>query len=100
MANIKVTAPIISDSAARDDIAHVVAGTTLSDCGEISDATARTIASWWQGPGSIGGDLAALASGATVDRSRLIEDINLTGRTASPMWPEELECLATWAMSK
>lgn len=100
MSNIKVTAPIIPSGEAQDDIAHVVAGTTLSDDGEITDATARTIASWWQSPGSIGGALAALASGATVDRAALLEDINLTGRTASPMWPEELECLATWAMSK
>jgi hypothetical protein len=48
--------------------------------GEIPEATAVTIASWWQSPGNIGCVLASFASGAEVNRTALLDDIHSTRR--------------------
>ena len=68
-----------------------------TDNGEISDSMARTIAGWYQSPGSVGSMLAALASGCRVEFDALYEDIAATGRAHN--WPVELEYMATWALN-
>lgn len=68
--------------------------------GEITDECAVTIASWWQSPGSIGSDFAALASRGTVAVSALLDDIAATYREATDARDRQaLDMLATWAMN-
>jgi len=97
MDSIQITEPMLSDEQVREEILTVIDGTIATENGELSDAAAKTIAAWWQSPGTIGSQLAALASGCAVDRDALCEDIAASGRTAMPMWPRELELMATWA---
>lgn len=73
---------------------------------EIQPATAVTIASWWQSSGSIGSVLAEFASGATVDRSALLDDIAATRNTEgyhdgrmSESGKQALDMLATFALN-
>jgi len=99
MASIQITEPAASSEQARHEILAVALGTIPTENGELSDAAAKTIASWWQSSGTVGSALASLASGAAVDRDYLYEDIGATGRTAMPMWPRELEMMATWCLN-
>ena len=72
--------------------------------GELTADMARTVARWYQSPGPVGHVLAALASGRTVSRDALLDDISATGRECdwgrirpgkgAPGW---LDLLATWA---
>lgn len=65
----------------------------------ISDATAATIASWWQSPGSVGRHLAALASGCEVDSEDVLSDIDRTviSERLSEFDVTALELLREWA---
>ena len=45
---------------------------------EISDACAVTLASYWQSPGTVGYALTALASGAEIGLTELLDDIHRT----------------------
>lgn len=75
--------------------------------GTINDRAAATIASHWQGPGTPGKHLAALASGAPVDLDDLIDDIDGTIREVEhhPQWSVQtihaertnLDLLRAWA---
>ena len=74
---------------------------------EISDDAARAIAAAWQSPGTIGCELAAVATGAWV-RSResiaaLLDDIATTRQIGGAWVSAEdsvaLDMLATWAMN-
>lgn len=96
---IRITDPILTSADVAAELIAVERGMSYTENGEISDMAARTIASWWQSSGAVGSVLASLASGCAVSRDELIEDIAMTGRTASPMWPRELEMLATWALN-
>src|SRR5690606_10378708 len=62
----------------------------------INDQAARTIASWYQSPGT-GQQLAALASGATFNTARLREEIDAHipdgSRAAMHAWVDNLEAL-------
>jgi len=72
---------------------------------EISDATAVTIASWWQSSGSVGYALAALASGAPIDTQELLDDIYRTRHLSTDAQhmtetdKRALDMLATWAIN-
>lgn len=44
----------------------------------ITDAQAKTIASWWEAPSGIGSVLASFASGCEVDNEELLADIKAT----------------------
>ena len=72
--------------------------------GEFSDDAARTVASWWQSSGTIGSTLASFASGASVERTDLLDDISATARQAMGTthvgWPRELEMLSTWVINR
>ncbi len=67
---------IVPSATAYADVMDTAAG----EYNFISDATARTIASWWQSPGCIGRELASLASGVPVDLADLLADIEATVR--------------------
>jgi len=99
MATIQITEPPLSAEEVRAEILTVIDGTATTENGELSDAVARTIAAWWQSSGTVGSLLASLACGHAVDRDALYEDIAASGRTAMPMWPRELELMATWALN-
>ena len=90
---------MLSYADATAEVAAVIAGTIETDNGELSDGAAKAIAAAWQSPGTVGNVLASLASGHAVNRWALGDDITATGRQADPMWPTELECLATWAIN-
>lgn len=51
---------------------------TRSERPVLDDATAVTIASWWQSPGRIGSVLAGFASGAPVIAEALLSDVQAT----------------------
>lgn len=108
MNTIQTTEPILSTADAMDDMNAVLAG----HASEVSDATARTIASWWQSPGAVGCILAALASGRPVERGDLLDDISATARDAKlPGWTsttgtrasqqdaDSLNLLSTWTLN-
>lgn len=67
-------APVATEEEARTDIA------TSHGVMEIRPWTARTIASWYQSPGSVGHVLASLASGHRVIVDDLLDDIAATRR--------------------
>lgn len=71
---------------------------------EISDSTARTIASWWQSSGTVGSILASVACGCTVSVDALLDDIYYTTGAWRDITPSSedgraLGCLATWTMN-
>lgn len=70
----------------------------------ISDAAARTIASWWQSPGTVGNKLAQLASTGTVAYDDLIDDIDKTQlearRNNVTVSDKDLDALREWAAFK
>lgn len=99
MSSIQIPNEMAPEAQVREELERVERGTIDTENGEISDEVAKTIASWWQSSGTVGSALASLASGAAVDRDYLYEDIAATGRTALPMWPRELEMMATWALN-
>lgn len=84
---------------------------------EIWPYVAVTIASWWQSSGTVGNVLAAFASGAEVDRTALLDDIDATRREHGyhialtyvsalhrlvPMAPRDrdaLDCLSTFVIN-
>jgi hypothetical protein len=73
---------------------------------EIHESTAVTIASWWQAPAGTGYVLAGFASGATVDRTALLDDIYYTNRqegrddgTMTEQDANALDCLATFVIN-
>ena len=67
-------------------------------CEDVSEAAARTIASWYQSSGTIGSKLAAFASGAPVSMREVYEDTERTARQLSN-WTRELQHLATYALN-
>lgn len=68
---------------------------------EIDDAVAATIASWWQSSGTAGSAFAALASGAPVDHSAVLNDVwaSLLETDSGTRDRLALEMLATWAIN-
>lgn len=96
MATVQTTAPILTSAEADRDILAVYAGDVAR---EVTDSTARTIASWWQSPGRIGRTLAALASGLPVDAGELLDDIHATRQESGYGTHTDLDCLATWAIN-
>ena len=92
--------PILSTAAASPHMNVMRLGKEFeTPNGEMPDSMARTVASWYQSSGSVGSVLAAFASGRDVDRDALFEDIAATARAQNPMWPAELEYLATWLLN-
>ena len=93
---------LLPTSAVRAEMQAIEDGTQPGN-GEFSDTAARTVASWWQSPGTIGSVLSALASGLPVGRDELLDDISATAREAMskthPGWPRELEMLSTWVIN-
>lgn len=89
------------------EIQQVLAGTASTENGELSDAAARTVASWW--PKSIftqfGSVLQDFSWGREVDRDELLEDISATARSLMGTrefpngWPRNLELLSTWVIN-
>ena len=72
--------------------------------GEISDACAVTIASWWQSPGAVGRGFARLASTGAVPADDLAGDVAATltelhglGLDAASTEARALQALAAWA---
>lgn len=69
---------------------------------ELSDQAAVTIASWYQSPGREGRALAALASGAPVERDDLIQDVSHVIAQHYARCGEQdkrcLDMLGTWAI--
>jgi hypothetical protein len=73
---------------------------------EITPESAVAIASWWQSPGSVGSALAAFASGCSVDRGELLNDIAFT-RVFEGYYTREmptcdrraLDCLSTFILN-
>ena len=63
--------------------------------GEMPDAVARTVASWYASPGNK--VLTAFAQGQKVNWHELLEAVNLEGRSSG--WVPELEYLATWVLN-
>lgn len=70
----------------------------------LSVPAALAVASWWQSPGRLGGVLASLASGLSVDLDDLLADVELTARAyLSESRPSDandrelLDLLAAWA---
>lgn len=92
--NVHVTSDDID--AATD---AVINGTIGTANGEYPDDVAVAVAAQWQSPGPVGHVLAAFASGRPVERVALSADIVATGRGTFPMWPRDLECLATWLIN-
>lgn len=68
---------------------------------EVSDATALTIASWWQSPSTVGHVLASLAGGMAVDVTDLLDDIRATRNRVLDGTDDKLalDMLATWAIN-
>jgi hypothetical protein len=65
---------------------------------EIDNATARTVASWWQSPGTVGKWLGMLAMTGTAPMPYLMDDINATRKEATTERDKRyLDQLATWA---
>lgn len=101
MSTIQVRAPHVDTYSVAHDVL-----TSHNANHEIAPATAVTIASWWQSSGNVGNVLAGFASGATVDRGALLDDIAATrhvegyhnGRmnTADMM---DLDMLATFVLN-
>lgn len=85
------------------DVADVLYGqeeTPFSERREIHDATAVTIAAWWQSTGVVGRHMATLASGLPVHLDSLLDDIACSrDETDMPRDRDALDCLATWAMN-
>lgn len=69
------------------------------DGGEVSDACALTIASWWQSPGRVGRHLAELSTTGSVGVEDLLTDIHNTYAEASTQDRPALDLLATWALN-
>jgi hypothetical protein len=90
------------------DIDHASSAVAYQQCQErqgvteIDDSVAAAIASWWQSPGTSGRAFAALASGAPVESSDVLDDVSDALHTAS-VWDGRdrlaLEMLATWALN-
>lgn len=102
MSTVQTTDPILMSDEAERDIDAVLAQPwlgTANDPHEVTDSTARTIASWWQSPGGIGRTLAALASGLPVDTTELLDDIHATRQESGYGTHTDLDCLATWAIN-
>ena len=96
---LRITEPMKTWAETEREISQVIDQTIDTANGELTDGAARCVAAQWQSPGVVGSVLAALASGAEVDDQKLYDDIAATARQARPMWPAELECLATWAIN-
>jgi hypothetical protein len=96
MSTVQTTEPILMDDDANRDILAVYAGDVAR---EVTDSTARTIASWWQSPGTVGRTLAALASGLPVDTTELLDDIHATRQESGYGTHTDLDCLATWVIN-
>lgn len=71
---------------------------------EVSDACAVTIASWYASPGVVGRHLAALATGAPVDRDDLVVDLSETLEehyaTSNAQDKRCLDMLGTWVLRR
>lgn len=64
----------------------------------IPDLAAKTIASWWHSPGSVGRVLSQLSHGIVFDTDELLADIERTEPEATePSQKEELKALRLWA---
>lgn len=68
---------------------------------EITPASARSIAFWWQSPGGTGHLLASFASGVAVDRSELLADIERSRDTLDVTAEQllELDVLSTFVLN-
>lgn len=64
--------------------------------GEMPDAVARTVASWYASPGNK--VLTAFAQGQKVNWFELVKAVNIEGRASG--WVPELEYLATWVLNR
>jgi hypothetical protein len=102
MTTIQVRANQIGSHAAYAEVAQVFATGT----GEISDATAATIAAWWQTSSGAGRLLASFASGCSVEREALLDEItdtrNAEGYHNGRMAPRDraaLDCLSTYVLN-
>lgn len=95
---VRTTDPMIPSYKVTDSVAVVTADQRLV----ITDGTARTIASWWQSPGTVGRHLATLASGRHVAVDDLLDDIAATRRQADidDVNDAALTCLRDWALRK
>jgi len=62
---------------------------------QIKPSTAVAVPSWYQSSGMVGGERAAFASGAKVDRHALPDDIAPTVRARNGAWPRELSTFIT-----
>jgi len=59
----------------------------------LQDGAALAIASWWQSPGAVGCDLAALATGARCWREEVLDDIAATLRAHENMGKDDRDAL-------
>lgn len=70
---------------------------------EVSEAAARTIASRWQSPGTVGWALAAFASGAEIDWQSVYDDLSRTVvaeyATVGPGSRRELDLLGIYLLA-
>lgn len=99
---IQVGASQVSEDQARRDVESVFGGGGR----EVDPETAVTIASWWQSSGAIGRVLAGFASGASVSKDDLLDDIaatrNAHGYHTLDMLPPDrraLDCLSTFVIN-
>lgn len=67
---------------------------------EVTDATAKAIASWHQSPGTHGSVLAALASGAEVNLDDFLNDVHRVRTISAQHDHYELDLLGTWAIAR
>lgn len=68
---------------------------------EISDACARTIASWWQGPGAWSRELTRLSTQGVFNPGVLLQEISaVRSEVATNNDHHALDMLATWAMHR
>lgn len=93
-----VHVPIVHSAFAYADVMAVSGG--LIDR-EITDDTARTIASMWVSPASTDANTLALSQGNEYDTDALIDEIARHRALASEERDSRaLDCLATWALSR
>lgn len=91
---IQISGHLLGQEEVEQALADAVDRSTV-----IPDAVAKTIASWWHSPGTVGRVLSQLSHGIEFDTDELIEDIDKT--IAQSNWSPgnrlELALLRNWA---
>jgi len=109
---VKIDCPAALSSEVDVDVQEVFRNQAAGKTTQLSDASARAIASWWQSPRP--GHLAALASGSLVSQEDLVQEIEdladaeyraaIRGRSIRNGWTREqrwveLKLLLDWAQN-